>query len=137
MAEASGREDRLRASLILGLLVPWFAYTRLYFWLQPRGLTFAPSLFMTLTGKPDPTCGLTRTFAWTWRGDLARAVAVYPLGPLLFLAALALVAYAAVVLVGGRALRFDLSWTLKPNLALALGLALGLNWVAKLLWLGI
>jgi uncharacterized protein DUF2752 len=137
MAEASGREDRLRASLILALLVPWFAYTRLYFWLHPRGLTFAPSLFMTLTGKPDPTCGLTRTFAWTWRGDLARAVAVYPLGPLLFLAALALVAYAAVVLVGGRALRFNLSWALKRNLALALGLALGLNWAAKLLWLGI
>ena len=89
------RQDRLSALLILALLVAWFAYTRLYFWLQPRGLTFAPSLFMKLTGRPDPTCGLTRTFAWIWRGDLGHAVVVYPLGPLVFLAALALLAYSA------------------------------------------
>jgi hypothetical protein len=137
MDSPAHREDRLMAWLILGLLVPWFVYTRLYFWLHPRGLTFAPSLFMHLTGKPDPSCGLTRTFAWTWRGDLAKAVAVYPLGPLLFLAALALLAYAAFVLAAGRALRLNLSWPFKRNLALALGLALGLNWAAKLIWLGI
>ena len=131
------RQDRLSALLILALLVAWFAYTRLYFWLQPRGLTFAPSLFMKLTGRPDPTCGLTRTFAWIWRGDLGHAVVVYPLGPLVFLAALALLAYSAAVLISGRSLRLNFSSAIWRSLALGLALALGLNWAAKLLWLGI
>src|SRR2546425_4723 len=78
------RPERLAQLPALTILIEWFAYTRLYFFLHPRGLTFDPSLFMYLTGKPDPTCGLTRTFAWTWRGDLAQGVRVYPLGPLLF-----------------------------------------------------
>jgi hypothetical protein len=133
----ASREDRLSALLILALMVAWFTYTRFYFWLQPRGLTFAPSLFMRLTGRPDPTCGLTRTFAWTWRGDLAHAVVVYPLGPLLFLAALALLTYSAAVLISGRSLRLNLSSSLWRSLTLGLALALGLNWAAKLLWLGI
>ncbi len=78
------RRQRVSQLPALAMLIAWFAYTRLYFFLHPHGLTFDPSLFMYLTGKPDPTCGLTRTFAWTWRGDLGQAVRVYPLGPLAF-----------------------------------------------------
>jgi len=78
--------DRTIAWTLLGLTLPWLAYTRFYFWLQPRHLTFDGGLLMWLFNKPDPTCGLTRTFAWMWRGDLAHAVAVYPLGPLAFAA---------------------------------------------------
>jgi Protein of unknown function (DUF2752) len=89
--------------------LPWLLYTRLYFWLRPRGATIAPSLFMHLTGRPDPACGLTRTFAWMWRGDILRAIAVYPLGPAAFVAALAVLGYACLVLMSGRALREDLS----------------------------
>ncbi len=63
---------------------------------------------MHLTGRPDPVCGLTRTFAWMWRGDVAHAVAVYPLGPLAFAARFPLLGYAAWILVSGRALRLEL-----------------------------
>src|SRR5438876_149830 len=39
------RRERLARLLPLALLVAWFVYTRLYFFLHPRGLTFDPSLF--------------------------------------------------------------------------------------------
>ncbi len=128
--------DRWLAWTLLGVALPWLAYTRLYFFLQPRHLTYDGSAFMWLFNKPDPSCGLTRTFAWMWRGDLGRAVAVYPLGPLIFVATFALVVYAFVVLFSGRAAHANL-----PPEALRLliwvGLAaLGLNWIAKLAWLG-
>ena len=47
--------------------------------------------------KPDPFCGGTRTFAWMWRGDLGRAVAVYPLGPLLFVTTVGLVVWMTLI----------------------------------------
>src|SRR5712691_3935320 len=70
---AADRQERLTVAGLLALALAWLTYTRLYFWLHPRRLTFDPSAFMYLTGKPDPSCGLTRTFAWMWRGDLAHA----------------------------------------------------------------
>src|SRR6266568_177159 len=98
------RQERLTAAGLLALTLAWLTYTRLYFWLHPRHLTFDPSAFMYLTGKPDPSCGLTRTFAWMWRGDLARAVGVYPLGPIIFVASFVLVAYWAVMVLSGRSI---------------------------------
>ena len=65
---AAYRDDRQIAALLLALALPWLAYTRLYFWLHPRHLTFDGGLFMWMFNKPDPACGLTRTFAWMWRG---------------------------------------------------------------------
>jgi hypothetical protein len=129
--------DRASAALILTLGVAWLAYTRFYFWLHPRGLTGAPSLFMHLTGRPDPLCGLTRTFAWMWRGDLIHAVAVYPLGPLVFAATFPLLGYAAAVLVSGRALRFGVSRGMRHALSVVVVTAVAPNWAAKLIWLGI
>ena len=130
------RQERLIAAGSFGLTVAWLIYTHFYFWLHPRGLTFDPSAFMYLTGKPDPSCGLTRTFAWMWRGDLGRSVAVYPLGPVVFVAAFVLVAYSAVVLLGGRSLRFSLSRRLRRGLVTIAVVAVGLNWASKLIWLG-
>ncbi len=128
--------DRWLAGTLLGIALPWLVYTRLYFFLQPRHLTYDGGAFMWLFNKPDPTCGLTRTFAWMWRGDLGRAVAVYPLGPLAFVATVALAMYAVVVLLSGRAAHVNLS-PATVRLALWVGLvALGLNWIAKLAWLG-
>ena len=129
--------DRSSASLVLGLGLAWLTYTRLYFWLHPRGLTVAPSLFMYLTGRPDPLCGLTRTFAWMWRGDLAHAVAVYPLGPLAFAASFPLLGYAAAVMVSGRALRLELPRGVRRAAVAVAVVAVALNWAAKLIWLGI
>lgn len=128
--------DRWLAWTLLGILVPWLAYTRLCFFLHLRGLTFDSGFFMWYLRKPDPFCGGTRTFAWMWRGDLAHAVAVYPLGPLLFVGTIAAVLYAIAVLVSGRAVQINPSRTF-VTVAIVIGLvALGLNWTAKLLWLG-
>ena len=133
----AGPSERTCAAIVLALGVAWLAYTRLYSWLHPRGLTVAPSLFMHLTGRPDPLCGLTRTFAWMWRGDLVHAVAVYPLGPLAFAASFPLLVYAAAVLISGRVVRLDVPWRLRRAMVAMVVGAVALNWVAKLIWLGI
>ena len=128
--------DKWLAWTFLGIGLPWLTYTRLYFFLHPRHLTFDGGAFMWLFNKPDPFCGGTRTFAWMWRGDIVRAVAVYPLGPLLFVATVGLVVYAVVVLLTGRAVHLNLS-PATVRLLLGVGVvALGLNWIAKLVWLG-
>ena len=131
------RADRSSAAGILALGLAWLTYTRLYFWLHPRGLTTAPSLFMHLTGRPDPLCGLTRTFAWMWRGDVAHAVAVYPLGPLAFAASFPLLGWSAAVLVSGRTLRLDVPHAVRRAVLVIAVVAVALNWAAKLIWLGI
>lgn len=128
--------DRWLAWTLLGIGVPWLTYTRLYFFLQPRHLTFDGGPMMQLMKIPDPFCGGTRTFAWMWRGDLGHAVAVYPLGPLLFVATIAIVLYSVAVLVSGRALWLRPSRGMVASALLIGLLALGLNWTAKLLWLG-
>jgi Protein of unknown function (DUF2752) len=134
-AARADRGERLAAAGVAAIALSWLTYTRFYFWLHPRHLTFDPSLFMYLTGKPDPSCGLTRTFAWMWRGDLGRAVAVYPLGPLVFIATFAILAY-AILVVTGRSLQFNLSPRLQRGIVVGALIALGLNWAAKLIWLG-
>lgn len=134
--EAAERQDRRAAVGFLALALSWLAYTRFYFFLHPRHLTFDPSLFMYFTGKPDPACGLTRTFAWMWRGDLAHAVAVYPLGPIIFIATFVLVGYWVMVLVGGRSVRFTLSPSVQSGIVIVALVAFGLNWASKLIWLG-
>jgi len=116
----------------------WMLYTRLYFVLHPRGLTFDPSLFMTVTGKPDPSCGLTRTFAWMWRGDIVHAVLAYTLGPLLFLVMLVTLVDAGAQVAGYRGVvpRVHLSRRQKRLLLVVVVVAVAANWTAKLVWLG-
>ncbi len=132
----ASRLERVAAAGLLALALAWLTYTRLYFLLHPRHLTFDPSAFMHLTGRPDPTCGLTRTFAWMWRGDLTRSVAVYPLGPIVFVATFVLVAYWAAILLSGRTVRFHLSQRVRRGVVTIALVALGLNWASKLIWLG-
>ena len=127
--------EQMAAGGLLVLAVSWLTYTRFYFWLQPRHLTF-DGPFMYLTGKPDPGCGLTRTFAWMWRGDLAHAVLVYPLGPLIFIGTFVFVAYSLAVIILGRSLRFRLSPVVRRGIVIVALAALGLNWASKLIWLG-
>src|SRR6266851_5553032 len=126
--------DRWLAFTFLGLGIPWLVYTRLYFLLQPRHLTFDGGLFMRFFNKPDPFCGGTRTFAWMWQGDVGRAVAVYPLGPLIFVATVALVVYGLFVLVTGRAVYLNLSPMMVRGVIIVGFVALALNWIAKLVW---
>jgi hypothetical protein len=108
----------------------------LYFFLQPRHLTFDGGLLMWAFNKPDPTCGLTRTFAWIWRGDLLHAVAVYPLGPLIVFGTVGAICWAAAVLLSGRTVGLQLSRVEWRALILIGVVALALNWASKLIWLG-
>ena len=128
--------DRWLAFTFIGVGIPWLVYTRLYFFLQPRHLTFDGGLFMWSFNKPDPFCGGTRTFAWMWRGDVGKAVAVYPLGPLLFVVTVALVLYGLYVLVSGRAVWINPSPAMIRGVLILSFVALALNWIAKLVWLG-
>jgi len=136
LTAAGARLDRVSNLGILALTAAWLVYTRLYFILHPAHLTFDPSVFMWVTGKPDPTCGLTRTFAWMWRGDVGRAVAAYPLGPLVFVLALALCLNSAAALVSGRRVRLAMSSSPRRVVIVVAVVAVLANWISKLVWLG-
>ena len=136
LTAAGARLDRVSNLGILALTAAWLVYTRLYFILHPAHLTFDPSVFMWVTGKPDPTCGLTRTFAWMWRGDVGRAVAVYPLGPLVFVLALALCLNSAAALVSERRVRLAMSSSTRRVVIVVAVVAVLANWISKLVWLG-
>ena len=76
--------DRLRDLALLGGLLLWLGYTRVFWVLQAAHLSAPPCPFYYLTGHPCPFCGGTRSFAYMWQGDIADAVRLYPLGPALF-----------------------------------------------------
>jgi len=69
----------LGAAVMLGVLVPPEA------WATLPG--FCP--FLNPTGRPCPTCGLTRSWASLLHGDLGRALASHAGGPALLLGLLA------------------------------------------------
>jgi Protein of unknown function (DUF2752) len=48
-----------------------------------RGLGLPPCEFMLRTGLPCPSCGMTTSFAWFVRGNLAASLYVQPMGTLL------------------------------------------------------
>lgn len=95
-----------------------------------------PCLFHAVTGQPCPLCGATRSFVWTAHGDLGAAFYVFPIGPFLFLAVVAAVAYSAWAVATGRRLRVNLRPRLAQAFYLSLLLILALNWMSKLLFLG-
>jgi hypothetical protein len=94
--------DRLRDAAILGGLLAWLAYTRIYWSLQAAHVVMPPCPFFYLTGHPCPFCGGTRSFAYMWQGDLANAVRLYPLGPALFAGTFVGVAGLAAGIATGR-----------------------------------
>jgi hypothetical protein len=128
--------DRLRDFAIVGGLLLWLAYTRIFWTIQATHMTLPPCPFYYLTGHPCPFCGGTRSFAYMWQGDVSDAVRLYPLGPALFAGSLAGVAGLAIGIVSGR------TWT--PNLSprqwqlLVAGVVttVGLSWALKVWVLG-
>jgi hypothetical protein len=95
----AGAEARLRNATVLGGLVLWMLYTRIFWTAHAVHATLPPCPFLTLTGHPCPFCGGTRSFAYVWQGRMDRAVMLYPLGPLLFVGtAIAIAVLAAAVL---------------------------------------
>lgn len=111
--------DRWRDLGLLAVLTGWLLYTRVFWALQAAHATLPPCPFFYLTGHPCPFCGGTRSFAYMWRGDVADAVRLYPLGPAMFAGTLLGVGGLAAGIVSGR--------TFTPRLT-------ALQW--RLLWIG-
>ena len=128
--------DRWRDFAMLGGLVLWLAYTRIYWTLQATHLTFPPCPFYYLTGHPCPFCGGTRSFAYMWRGDLSDAVRLYPLGPALFAGTLAGVAALAVGIVSRRTWEPRLTSSQWRVLGVGVVSAVLMSWALKFFVLG-
>jgi len=128
--------DRLRDVAILGGLLLWLAYTRVFWVLQAAHLTMPTCPFYLLTGHPCPFCGGTRSFAYMWQGDLADAVRLYPLGPVLFAGTLTGAGGLAAGLLTSRTWTprlTPLQWRLLWMGAVSL---VGVSWVLKVFVLG-
>ncbi len=128
--------DRLRDFAMLGGLLLWLTYTRIYWVIQAGHLTLPPCPFYYLTGHPCPFCGGTRSFAYMWKGDFSDAVRLYPLGPVLFVGALAGVAGLATGIVTGRTWTPNLSSRQWQLLAVGVVTTLALSWALKVFVLG-
>ncbi len=127
--------DRVRyATALVGLLV-WLLYTRVFWTLHSVHATLPPCPFRLLTGQPCPFCGGTRSFAQMWDGDVAGAARYHPLGPALLVLTLLGVAGLAVLLAGGRAVRWRPALGLEQRVYLV-GLGILLSaWLFRLLFL--
>ena len=131
-----GPGDRIRDLSILGGLLLWLAYTRVYWVISVGHMTLPPCPFYYLTGHPCPFCGGTRSFAYMWQGDVADAVLLYPLGPALFAGSVVGVAGLALGMVTGRTWTPTLSRLQWRLLIAGFVVAVGLSWALKLFVLG-
>ncbi|TAN33455.1 DUF2752 domain-containing protein [bacterium] len=128
--------DRARDLSLLGGLVLWLVYTRVFWVLQAAHLTVPPCPFYYLTGHPCPFCGGTRSFAYMWQGDISDAVRLYPLGPALFAGTVAGVAGLAAGALSGRTWVPRLTRTQRRLLPLGVVSAVTLSWALKVFVLG-
>ncbi|TMD99479.1 MAG: DUF2752 domain-containing protein [Chloroflexi bacterium] len=128
--------DRLRDAGIVLVLLGWLFYTRVYWILQAAHLGMPPCPFYYMTGHPCPFCGGTRSFAYMWRGDIADAVRLFPLGPLFFAGTVLGAGGLAAGAVAGRTWVPRLSGTQWKLVGIAAGSALLLNWALKWFVLG-
>jgi len=128
--------DRLRDFAILGGLLLWLGYTRIFWILQAGHMTLPPCPFYYLTGHPCPFCGGTRSFAYMWQGDIADAVRLYPLSPVLFAGSLVAVAGLATGIVTGRTWTPTLTSRQWRLLAIGAVITLALSWALKVFVLG-
>ena len=112
MIAPDGTDERLRrptrvllAAFALGLAVVFVVARGLQ--PDPRGfgthtqLGLWPCAFKLTTGRPCPTCGMTTSFAWFSRGELARSWGANPAG--VPLASTALVMIPWLLLASARA----------------------------------
>lgn len=128
--------ERMRELSMLAGLSVWLLYTRVYFVLHAAHLAMPPCPFYYMTGHPCPFCGGTRSFAYMWRGDLADAVRLYPLGPALFAGSLIGVVGLAGSVSTGRTWIPRLTAFQWKLLGIFLISLLVLNWALKVFVLG-
>jgi hypothetical protein len=128
--------DRLRDLALLGGLLLWLVYTRMFFLLQAAHLSAPPCPFYYLTGHPCPFCGGTRSFAYMWQGDLSNAVRLFPLGPLFFTGTIVGAAGLAAGAVSGRTWTPRLTGMQWRLLAIGVTSAVAISWALKVFVLG-
>lgn len=128
----AGPDARLRNLLLLAGLIVWMVYTRFFWPLYSVHATLPTCPFLLVTGHPCPFCGGTRSFAYLWNGDVRHAVALYPLGPLLFGATLAAIPTLALAVVAGRDLAVSVPRPWQRPLWVAGGGVLAASWALKL-----
>jgi hypothetical protein len=131
-----GPGDRLRDFSLIGGMLLWLAYTRIFWTLQVGHWTLPPCPFYYITGHPCPFCGGTRSFAYMWQGDLTDAVRLYPLGPALFVGSIVGVVGLAVGIVSGRTWSPNLSSRQWRLLTVGIVSTLALSWALKVFVLG-
>ena len=114
MSERLGRMPRIALAVgALALIAVLLVAHRLK--PDPRGfgthtqLGLPPCAFMASTGRPCPTCGMTTSFAWFARGDLASSWRANPAGSLLAPLGLALIPWLLAASARGRPSPFA-SW---------------------------
>jgi len=128
----AGGEARLRNAFVLFGLLLWMTYTRVFWAARAMHATLPVCPFLAVTHHPCPFCGGTRSFAFMWQGNAARAAALYPLGPLLFFATLAAIPLLVLALLFDRDLVVHAPPRLKHGvLAAGLGV-LSVSWALKL-----
>jgi hypothetical protein len=128
--------ERLRDLALLGGLLVWLVYTRMFFVLQAAHLSAPPCPFYYLTGHPCPFCGGTRSFAYMWQGDLTNAVRLFPLGPLFFAGTFVGVAGLVAGAVSGRTWTPSLTGVQWRLLAIGVTSAVAISWALKVFVLG-
>ena len=132
----AGAEARARNAFLLGGLVVWMVYTRVFWAAHAVHATLPPCPFLTLTGHPCPFCGGTRSFAAMWDGRMSRAASLYPLGPLLFAGTLVAIPVLAAALLADRDIAVRVPEGLRRTVfGGALGV-LAVSWALKLAVLG-
>jgi hypothetical protein len=90
-------------------------------------LSFFPCPFRVWMNIPCPLCGLTRSFAAMLKLDLSTAFGFHPLGPLVFIVVVIMVAIVAL----------SACFRLKPFLNLSLKWQVGfflIGWIVKLIY---
>ena len=81
-------------------------------------------------------CGATRSFVALAHADLGKAVYLYPLAPLMFLAMLVGIGYGGWVMLTGRRVAWRPSRGAQQRIGLVIVALFAANWLAKLFWLG-
>jgi len=103
---------------------------------DPRGfgtheqLGLRSCTFLTVTGRPCPTCGMTTAFAWLVRGRIDRSWKSNPAGCLLALLTLPIAAWLAAMSAANQPIGFSsLSRPLAYLLVAAVVLSLASWWI--------
>ena len=98
-----------------------------------RAMGFLACNMISATGIPCPTCGMTTSFAWFFRGNLLASAYVQPAGFLLAYVLTMLLPLALYQAATGRPIH-RITRLLSPRLFIALGIGLfALGWLWKIL----